>query len=163
MSHPNEISLLPFLCNYIWSERLSSLLFYKTSKKPMWLIFNKETNLVSGEVSPLLHLCIALPPEMAALLFVLISLCPCKMHAGYFTIQTVAAISISNQDSFLQGFLLLLTQTCWIISILQSQCVKQRSSNWHSALGSSSHFNINWVCELFFLGLSFLFYKMARK
>lgn len=35
--------------------------------------------------------------------FVLISLCLCEMHVGYFTIQPGAAISISNQNSSLPG------------------------------------------------------------
>ena len=50
-SHLNEISLLPFLAT-LFEVRHFLPAVLQISKKPMWLIFYKETNLVSGEVSP---------------------------------------------------------------------------------------------------------------
>lgn len=78
----------------------------------MWLIFNRDKSGVRGSIPPPpphrplpipLPLCVPLPPKMAALEFVLISFCPCKMHVVYFTIQNAAAISVSHQDSSLAG------------------------------------------------------------
>lgn len=80
--------------------------FTKTVKSPYgWFSIKRQfwyrAEGVAGSI-PLSYKCVSLCHlRLQPFQFVLISLCPCKIHVGYFRIQAAVAIRISNQNNSL--------------------------------------------------------------